>query len=85
MATWTYSDWVTQTVDSTRLTRLRLHIQEVSENILGAKTRNGAFFPPDQGYLDSLMGKEKTLSASVNVASSPTFAQSRALCRRSGT
>ena len=30
---WTYSDWITQSTLTTRLSRLRLHIQEVSAKI----------------------------------------------------
>jgi len=60
---WTYSDWITYDEDSsTRLTRLRLHIQEVSDflstgdyNINGRSVDKSAL----QGQLKILYEKEE--------------------------
>lgn len=82
MAQWTYSDWITQTNQATRLTRLRLHIQEVSEKTLGSKTRTGAYFPVSDEYLKSLKDDEKTLAKQVEASTVPSFARSLTRCRR---
>lgn len=79
---WTYADWITKTDASERLTRLRLHIQEVSQKTIGAKTRTGAFFPVDPTYLKGLKDDEKQLTREVEYATRPGVARSRALCRR---
>jgi hypothetical protein len=65
MAVWQYNDWITQSDQTTRLTRLRLHIAEVSEKLLGFKRNNAAHFPVDQDYLKQLMAQESALSAAV--------------------
>jgi hypothetical protein len=61
---WTYSDWITYASDSaTRLSRLRLHIQEVSDRISSGsyasegKSHDYGFL---QDYLAELMKKEKS-------------------------
>jgi hypothetical protein len=68
---WTYSDWITQTTDSTRLTRLRLHIQEVSDKITqevssGGNSRSSSAL---QAYLADIRKEEKSLAAAVSGAS----------------
>ncbi len=66
MALWTYADWVTQTDKSTRLTRLRLHIEEVSQRIMSLRSRSGrGVDAPDQSYLDSLRDEERRLAVEV--------------------
>lgn len=59
---WTYSDWITFDQDSSsRLTRLRLHIQEVSDFIsTGNYSKGGRNLDKKflQDYLDTLFKKE---------------------------
>lgn len=77
---WTYSDWITQTSGSTRLSQLRLHIQEVSNAIQANQTINvngrqiGKFALVD--YLKQLRADEKELSAALG--ESPYAAGQRA-------
>lgn len=82
MALWTYADWITQTDQTTRLERLRLHIAEVSQKTVGSKTRTGAYFPVDTAYLKMLTENERTLAKRVEPSMSPSIARSSALCRR---
>lgn len=81
---WTYSDWVTKASnDADRLTRLRSHIQEVSdyistgdESVEGATHQKGYL----QTYLDKLHqleAKERGLLDQVGGKSS-TFTRGRA-------
>lgn len=74
---WTYSDWITYaTGNATRISRLRLHIQEVSDRI-----SNGSFATEGkshdygllQDYLAELMRTE-TAEASIgdSVATTPS-------------
>ncbi len=64
---WDYSDYITyERGDSTRLTRLRLHIQEVSDFIsTGSVTLEGQSVSKGdlQRYLADLRDEEKELSA----------------------
>ena len=65
---WTYSDWITQTDDGARLTRLRLHIQEVSNKIrreVGAGDMSQSSRAVRE-YLDSLHKREEALASVVN-------------------
>lgn len=61
---WTYSDYVTyDRTSATRLTRLRLHIQEVSEKIdteVSADGKSEQLFSL-RLYLDRLLNEEKDL------------------------
>lgn len=74
---WTYSDWVTYaTGNATRLSRLRLHIQEVSDRISGGsfategKSHDYGFL---QDYLNDLLKKETSEAATGDsVATTPT-------------
>lgn len=69
MALWTYSDWITQTSDATRLERLRLHIQEVSEQTMESDTPGVARIGRvDESYLKRLMEAETALAAKVATA-----------------
>lgn len=63
---WTYSDWITLTGQN-RLTRLRLHIQEVSDAMTPATTTNGEIYNPQllQPYLDGLIKREQDLAAAI--------------------
>lgn len=67
---WTYSDWITYEVgNSTRLSRLRLHIQEVSDRISNGNFQTeGTAHSYDflQDYLESLSEKEVEEAALVN-------------------
>jgi hypothetical protein len=73
---WTYSDWITYaTGDSLRLSRLRLHIQEVSDRISAgnyATEGKSHDFGSIASYLADLQRKEIT-EATVGdaVATSP--------------
>lgn len=44
---WTYSDWITQGGTTQRVARLRLHIQEVSEQLTAKMGHSGREFDPD--------------------------------------
>lgn len=63
---WTYSDWITKTSSSERLSQLRLHIQEVSNAVQANQTVNvngrqiGKFALVD--YLKDLRAEEKALA-----------------------
>jgi hypothetical protein len=66
MATWTYSNWVTLTTASARLTGLRQHIQEVSDALANPQSVNSsshglAKFDLQQ-YLESLMARETAMA-----------------------
>ena len=72
MAAWTYSDWITyETTSATRLSRLRLHIQEVSDklssgsySIPGFSTSKGELV----SYLDRLRVDEPLVAQAVQRA-----------------
>lgn len=65
---WTYSDWVTQTTSATRLSRLRLHIQEVSDKLQGRASGDGISYDPGQlrQYIKDLREDERTLAGASN-------------------
>lgn len=71
---WQYADWITLDDLGQRLVRLRLHIQEVSQRVMGTSTRSQAVTAANQGYLDRLMTEEKTLTSSV---SRPSMARNK--------
>lgn len=80
---WTYSDWIIYASgDATRLSRLRLHIQEVSNAIksgsysVEGRSRDLAEI---QAYLTALLAREKE-EATASSASSAT--ESRAFFTR---
>lgn len=54
---WTYSDWVTQTTRAARITRLRAHVQEVSDQITAAQQFGQREYDPEvlQRYYDTLL------------------------------
>lgn len=63
---WTYSDWITLTDASAQLTRLNLHIQEVSDKLSSADvTADGksASRSTQQQYLDGLLRRRDGLIA----------------------
>lgn len=83
---WTYSDWVTEgTGTALRLSRLRLHIQEVSDKVQGQKySADGGTTLDNRDhslgrYLDSLHRREKTEEAAVERAAGrrPLFSRGR--------
>lgn len=61
---WTYSDWITQTTRKTRLSRLRLHIQEVADEISAQVNSDGVSYNPAplSAYLKTLQSRETALS-----------------------
>lgn len=64
---WSYSNWILQTTDSSRLTRLRLHIQEVSEQ-LGRELQTSDMATSSRElriYLERLEKRERELTAVV--------------------
>lgn len=79
---WTYSDWITLEGEA-RLTRLRLHIQEVSDFTQGTSTRGRSVTQVDPQYLANLMKEEKALYATVQGANSGgSFARNNLTFRR---
>ena len=71
MAQWTYSNWITKTDDSDRLTTLRLHIQEVSEYIVRVQGGEGMETELNREYMPMLLAKEQQLNDLVR--STTTF------------
>lgn len=73
---WTYSDYITFTGQD-RLTRLRLHIQEVSDALTARTTTDGETYDPATltSYLDGLQRKEQQISAALT--DRPFFAPTR--------
>lgn len=63
---WIYSDYISST-GSARLTRLRLHIQEVSDQLTAATTSNGESYNPQvlESYLAKLETKEQRLASEL--------------------
>ena len=76
--TWQYADWITLDDQSARLTRLRLHIVEVSKRVIGTATRSQSVTAANQQYLDGLRADEKTLISSV---SRPSMARNKTRIR----
>ena len=82
---WDYSDWITYAAgSSTRLTRLRLHIKEVSDFIsTGSYSTEGKSQSKDflQDYLKNLLAKEKDEAATAEQTSGNrvTFTRGRPL------
>jgi hypothetical protein len=71
---WTYSDWVTyESGSASRLSRLRLHVQEVSDRIAETPTSvagdgGSASWSPHSDYLKTLLAEEKSLAQEVDQA-----------------
>ena len=70
-ATWTYSDWTSQATIALKLTRIRLHIQEVADYLAGFRatgsdSRSGQRHPLDD-YLDTLFRKLDELEIASGV------------------
>lgn len=82
---WTYSDWVTEATGSTtRLSKLRLHIQEVSDAIQsGDFAVQGLSVSKSslQSYLSDLKADEEKLASQADKASGRTVGWSRAKAR----
>lgn len=69
---WTYSDWVTYDISTdgtTRLSQLRLHMQEVSDKIEKERTAGGRTSSSHalERYLEGLKEDEKTLAKALGV------------------
>lgn len=66
---WTYSDWITQTSADTRLSRLRLHIQEVADALTASYQSDGTSYNPAHlnTYLSGLHQQEAGLTAGSNI------------------
>lgn len=60
MAVWTYADWI-QYDGEERLTRLREHITEVSQHVMGTTSRSKTVTAADSNYLDGLREEETKL------------------------
>lgn len=60
MALWQYADYITLD-GADRLTRLQLHIVEVSNHTIGTAARSKSVSAVDQQYLASLRKEEKEL------------------------
>lgn len=67
---WTYSDWPTLSTAAARLTRLNLHIQEVSDRVAEEVAGDGKSMSSNaiQNYLDTLMPQRKDLEKRVERA-----------------
>ena len=74
MATWAYADWITYD-GADRLTRLRLHIAEVSQRTMGTSARGNSVTTVDPQYLQGLLKEESKLTERQNVNS---YARNRA-------
>lgn len=65
MADWTYSDWTSQSTVAAQLTRLRLHITEVSNKVGNERAADG--YSVGSGslsqYLTLLMAQQDRLEA----------------------
>lgn len=72
---WTYNDWITYDDLAVRLARLRLHIVEVSNHIMGTSTRGQSVTAADQQYLAGLRTTETQLTSTV---SRPSIARNKA-------
>lgn len=79
---WEYSDYVTLDDPSTRLARLRLHIQEVSDRVLSVTGGLGgdvSASPTD--YLKELKKEEASLMTKTGNASGNSYARTQARFR----
>ena len=67
---WTYSDWPSQTTLAARLTRLRLHYEEVADMIGREVSADGKAVSSNanQQYLDRLMTQLDKLEERVQLA-----------------
>jgi hypothetical protein len=78
---WTYSDWVTQTMRSTRIARLRAHVQEVSDQITAAQQFGEREYDPEvlqryyAGLLEQLAKLDPTGTGGA-ITDDPRFAGS---------
>ena len=71
MAVWTYSDWVTYEDGSAKLTRLRLHVQEVSDKLANPNYATDGLSVSQQNlaaYLVGLNTEREKLEATVGRA-----------------
>lgn len=78
MATWAYADWI-QYDGEQRLTRLREHITEVSQHVLGTSARSKSVTAVSPTYLDQLKAEEALLT---NRRDTRSFARNYAAFRR---
>ena len=66
-ASWTYADWITQTNKADKLSRLKLHYQEVSQALAAplSQSIDGMGYSRNQlgSYLEFLRKEISTLSA----------------------
>ncbi len=65
---WTYSDYITQATTATRLTRLRLHIQEVSNALSSPQSVNSGGHGLSQFDLTELLKDLKAEEAQLAAA-----------------
>jgi hypothetical protein len=71
---WVYADWITLDDQASRLVRLRLHIVEVSQHVMGTSARGTSVTAADQRYLAGLRDTEEKLTGSV---SRPSIARNK--------
>jgi hypothetical protein len=72
---WTYSDYITYADAAAKLTRLRLHIHEVTDKI-GREQSAGDMSTSStalQKYLQDLKNEERSLSGATSDSSDPTL------------
>lgn len=85
MPTYAYADWPSQSTPSARLSRIRLHIAEVSEKAGQARLGQGSnnYDPTDATqYLQLLFAQEERLSKIPGTEGSVNGGQSVARFRR---
>jgi len=86
-ATWTYSDWITYpTASTSRLARLRLHVQEVSDAIKsGSYTIRGRSVQKEEleRYLETLHRREQAVAEETDRASGRRVGWTRGRARPS--
>ncbi|QDT95543.1 hypothetical protein [Gimesia aquarii] len=82
MTTWQYADYMSEPDVSSRLSRLRLHIQEVAQRTVAIEGRSKNVSAVDAQYLNSLRSEEKQLTEVVDAAQYSTFRRNHVTFRR---
>ena len=80
--TWQYADYISYTDNSSRLARLRLHIQEVAQRTISIEGRSSTVSAVNQQYLNSLKGEETELAQLVEPTRTSTYRRNPVTFRR---
>lgn len=80
---WTYSDWRSQSSDSARLTRIRLHIQELTDYMAAdsGSSHGTVAFANIRALIASLELQERTLAKNVEGLDSTSSAVEGSIIR----